>query len=716
MPERLGGSTSIPSGCRDGGESWVRPASSAPRRWHSHAPIGQREDVSEDPPRWLIYRRTDGTQAYGQIVDRDEGRYLVELGGELREVPKDSGRPRPYEVTSESLELLRLRDPDAIQKRFAEDQVGTIVAVLADRKVSRTKDDLVNNMKRLGVDVDDKTWKSLQPKLAKHPNIGREGTPVTYRWKEADTADESPDELLSRALSTRSPKEKSDTARSTLARLCREESLTPTQRALAVVAGVEGAVLPAWEDVSLDGLEERLADVLLDRAAAEQAWAFLAGIALDPGRPARAARAAELLLAGPAEKRDAHIAAALRKLAAEIPTGADLSPNLELIDRRRPLVERALGDRATQPALGGLVALAFAVPRDTTAELAASLRRWALVTAAKVASSRAALASALESSSPSAIQRAVMATVLGGEPFDPDGPRIRWLASLSKWQPTAPELYDKLVWWTGLGLDDLPVVNDDPDLGPILRSELGRQRLLPSAIERTLSADPSSLARVLALPDAIVSAVDPGLVVEAGSRLPPDQAISTMVNALGAMAKEAAERRHASEMDAVRVEHEHAIKSLRNALDEQARAAASAAARRDAIAGELDELRGHQLTRSDAHRRQAQLEALRAVADLVQEVRSSMTAVAAGTIGVEEVDRRLLRLAEDVGVVVDAPPGAEIRLNRALYRPIGDDPDEGALVRVVEPAYVTRAGGGVTPLRYGYVEAVNPTEVTAKEG
>lgn len=668
--------------------------------------MGHREAMSDAPPRWLIYRHPDGAQAFGQIIDEDETRYLVEQGKDIVELEKDRRRQR--EVPPDSLELLHLQDPNEIKRRFADDQIATIVAVLADRRVTRTKDQLVDHLRWLGVELDDKTWKSLQPKLAKHPNIGREGSPVAYRWKEAATIEVSPEELLAQALSPKSSKDKVEAARASLAKLCVDGSLSPTQQALAAAVGVEGAVAPPWNAVMLDGLEERPADLLLERAASERAWAFLAGVALEPGRPARAARAAELLAEAPAEQRDTQIAAQLDQLAAEMPSGADLAPHLDLIERRIPLLQRALGENATQPAIDGLLELALAVPRDSSAEGTDVVRRWAVVTAARLATARAALTSALESAHPSPAQLAPIATVLGTEPFDADGPRLRWLAGLSKWAPIAPHLQDRLDWWLGLDLDALPVVNEDPDVGPVLRAELARQKVLSSAIERTLTSDPSSLARVLALPDSMLSMVDPKLIVDAAERLPQDRAIARMIEALGAMVEADAGRRHAAATEALEEAHRQAISGLQRALEEQAEAAVRAAARRDALAHELDDLRQHQVSSSDAQKRQAQLEALRALADLVQEARTSMSALTAGTLSADEVDQRLLRLAEEVGVEMDAPPNAHIPLNRALYRPIGAEPDEGATVRVVEPAYVTRVGGAVTPLRYGSVVAVDP--------
>jgi hypothetical protein len=669
-------------------------------------PIRHRDQVSEPTRGWLIFRRQDGSQAFGEIIEEDRVRYVVDQNGQPEELEKT--RKGQWRVSADSLELLRLREPDSLARRFDEDPVATIVTVLADRRVSRTKDQLVEHLKWLGVEIDDKTWKSLQPKLAKHPNIQRSGSPVAYAWREATVAEEGPDELLAKALSPKATKEGADQARAALTELSRADKLSVTQRALAVIAGADAVSMPAWHMITLDGLEERPADLLLERAASDHAWAFLAEVALDPGRPARAARAAELLGEAPAEQRDAHVAKLLRALASEIPDGAELPPYLELIERRQPLVDRVLGERATQLALEGLLTLAFAVPRGTSAEAAGRVRSRALLTAARVASSRAALTSAVEAVHPSASQRSSLRQTLETEPLTSDGPRVRWLAALSRWQPTAPELHEGAGWWTGLDLDSLPIVSEDEDLSPIIRSQLGRQKVLRVAIERSLDAAPSSLARVLALPDSLLSLVSSDVILEAAKELPKASALSRVIEALGGMGKAEAERQHRAELEAIHARFEENAESLRQSVAESAELAALAASRRDALARELDEVRDHQISTTEAHRRQAQLEALRALAELLHEARSALAAVAAGTIAVGDIDSRMARLAGEAGVDEDAAVNSEIQFNRALYRPIGEDPGDGAFVRVIEPAYITRTGGSVTALRYGSVVPVDP--------
>jgi hypothetical protein len=478
---------------------------------------------------------TEGGETFGRIIEDNPNEYLLDVDDAPLVLLKDRRAQR--EVKANSLDLLHLREPGAIVQRFADNPVETVVAVLADRPVDRTKDQIVDQLRRFGIDLDEKGWKGLQTKISGHPNIERRSSnPIRYRWREAMITREEPEVLLSRALAHSTPKDLAERARRELAALHAAFQLNPTQQALAALAEVPGVVLPRWSDVSIAGLEDRSVDLLLERAAQSRSWEFITPVALDPDHPAHAAHAAQLLANAPAGQREEQLAAALDRLA-NPPGGQPRSA--ERLVSLLPLLEQALGGDASPAIVASLLRLGLSL--DATSPDAegatAEAQRWATLTAARVSGSRQTMVEALVDVDPDPAEQAALAAVLADEPFDRDGARLRWLAALAQYEAlTLSEDAESGLtggeWWTGISLADLPILDADPDLGPRVRESLGRQLLVGLAVEGSLGEDPGALGQVLALPEWMLELVPVDAITSAADRLDPKAPLGRAVEAI----------------------------------------------------------------------------------------------------------------------------------------------------------------------------------------
>lgn len=654
--------------------------------------------------RWLIHRRPDGGYAAAEIAEELDDHFAIIEGDDITYVRKERGQQRI--VGPDSLDLLHVQDPGALRHRFAEDAIETIVAVLADRSRPLSQKEVIHQLSVWGVEVDAATWKKLQPRLAKHPNVDRQGTPTAYSWRETVHAEEPIEKVLSRALSSRTAPDALDEARRRLASLDERGALSATERALAYAAGAS-VPPPDWSHVSLFGLDERPAEVLLEKASERRAWRFVAAAALEPGQSGRSARAAELLQHAESEERERPIREEITRLAGEMPSGAELGPYLDLVERRGALIDRALGDKIASTTIGALLRLAVAIPRETTAEAAPRVRAWSLVTAATKAPSRRALVAALEDIAPGRTQWVMLRSALSTLPLIADSPRAQWLAAFSQWPITAPTVQDDLAWWEGASLDDLASMDPDPDLGDLLRGPLARTQVLGAAVRRTLETDPMALPAVLALPDAQLRVLDPTVIAEAAERIDEAAALARMLAAIRAAAADRTARESNERAERVAAEHVDELARLKAELEAERTTLQASEARRMRLAEELDQVRDVHAGAFEGHRTQAQLEGLRSVAELLKEVEVAIPAVAASELSADEALSRFRRIAADADVQVDAEIGSEVTMDRSLYRGMDGDPPEGSPVRVISPAFVVRAGSVVTPLLYGYVVAAD---------
>lgn len=665
--------------------------------------LGHRCAVTDtEDLQWLIFKGPDGGEVAAPIHKELDAAYVVLRDGAQLTLRKDRGRQR--RAAHDSLDLLSVREPDALNTLFQSDPVGLLVRALHEWRSAFTKEQIVDRMARLGVMIDPSQWKKLQPKLAKHPNVLREGTTITYRWVEARSAEASVKEVLLALHDPKKAAKDGDSLKRQLGALVEHAELSSSERVLAS-AIVPQLARPQWEDFKASEIDPDLAPQLIALATAEKAWDFLASLALEPTASARSAAAdAALQTAGP-EAASAALAREVRRLSTKVVPGPDLAATLKRLEPRLPLVRRSIPERPTTQLIASLLELCLAVPRSSDAEGAAVVRRWALEVSAGAVENRSDLVRAVRSVDPT--PKAMIAAVAGlsSDPFAVGGARIEWLGALSQWQPTQASVQDTPELWTGVTLDDLSVLDGDPDLGPLLTSPLARQLIVGQAIEQSLERDPDNLRRVLNLPTRQLDQVPEALISQTAARVDPASPLGRALAATQRAAVETITAQQDVELNALQAKHALAVQQLEHELRARDDLVRAADARRDRLAAEVDQLRAHSTGSSEAQLRQAQMDSLRAMADLLYDALKALPGVESGSVAAEEVASRLRRLASQAGVTVHAMPGDVVGLDRQLYRPLSEEGLDPAAVVVVDPAITTTTAEGVTLLRYGSVTA-----------
>ena len=653
-------------------------------------PVGQ-ESGSAVGERWLVFRTPEGEQ-FGRIVDEGETSWTVEIAdGKSVEVRRARGEGQQV-VLEDSLEFRHRREPASLQENFVQNPADFVARLLVEFPKPKSKDELLQYLSRYDIHVDGAAWRKLQPRLRKHQRIALERD--RYRSVGASDTRSGPgdvDELLLQALSAGAT---SDGKRRLAAAITQVSGSLDAARVVLVRAA--GCLLPPpdWDQVHLEGLDDQLAEHLLDEAVVARAWSFLANVALNTKRSKVSTRAAHVLAESP--DRNLILAEKIEGLTRDLSNPLDRHVATDYLDRRLDLVFRIIGSEADERLVAALLRFATVV-RLGAARPAISEKLYMriVVGVADACRSESVLASAIQRLKLGAPELDVVKGALVGLEVAASG-RRRWLRAVAASGNDA--LLSNPGWWEGASLTDLTDLEGDDSLGPILirHPEIGR-----AAVNRALRAKPPAIGAVLDLPPWLLQVADPEVLRSAVNRLDETHPLSVLirrevdqradaVHVEGELRVRALELAHRAEVEALRAELEHVGAEL---AAEQAHAVELALRLRQAI-GAAD-------TDNAARRRQVRLDALVAVAAIASEIERSLAGLVSRTLSPEETMMAILREAQSVGVVRDAAIGTTVELDRTKYQLINDDDSGNGPVVVVEPAYFTREGGEVTMLRLG---------------
>ena len=652
--------------------------------------------AGEKDERWLIFAGPGG-ERFGRVVREEEEYFAVELpGGASEEVPRSRRSQRV--VTSDSFDLRNLRSPGSLRGEYQREPTEFIVRLLAQAPLGRSKDELLRRLSDYGIEVDPPTWKRLHAALRKHPNVAVESTsPSKYLWRESAPKSARPDgvdidKLLEQAFSTRTS---ADARREAVAELTgRVESLDAGRAVLARAAGCP-VTAPKWEDVRLDGLDERLAGRLLDEAAVARAWPFLIGVALDISRRGRSEQATELLSAAPRE-RNRHLEGAIDDLTRRFDSASELNSAIESLGRRLSVLSRLAAGGTDEPVIAAFLRLAKAVGAKVERSSAAqALHVRILVATADAAASDSVLASAIRGHrfGPTDLDR--LRSSLACLPLS-GATRSRWLRALAAGVKSV-ELGNPQ-WWEGASLDDLALIDQDDRLGPIVRTH---PEILKAPVARAIAARPPGLGTIFNLPPVLLARVDPVAIAAALERLDESHPLRALAERSVAAAlsdeRVAAQR----QMDEVVADHRSEMAQLEAQLASERQETIAERAHATDLARRLRETLAAGEEDRGAQTRQARLDALIVIADMAAELERSLAALTSGTLRTDEVISAILRKAATVGVTRDAPIGATVALDRTRYELINDDGRTSGPVIVVEPSFLGVDRDAVISLRSG---------------
>ena len=243
-------------------------------------------------------------------------------------------------------------------------------------------------------------------------------------------------------------------------------------------------------------------------------------------------------------------------------------------------------------------------------------------------------------------------------------------------------------------------------LGTILSDRPVRERFLDGATEGSLrtiveaKVKPLRLGRVLAETER-----HPFLEPFIPNRLVVD-GIRTHPSLKSAIAE--AEKVMAAELQAERLLGQKKLDERLSAqADEWARRTEALATDRDAALQRVAETEDRMRAQSKAHSaavgaqlRQAQFDALRALVDLIEELRLSAGVSEAAKALASDGQRRL----REFGITVEGRVGDRGTFDHRFFQAVGGS--TSAQSEIVAPAYLIDLDSGVTPLRYGQTQSV----------
>lgn len=663
--------------------------------------------TTNDPGRWLIYRQGDAPEAAAPILDRDEDQYFVEQGGEIIAIRKERGRQR--EVATTSLDLLRVRDQQALSTRFEGDPTGVVVSLLADHAPRElTKEELTTHLGRLGLDLSTELWKQIQPSLKKHPNVVALTKPPRYAWTaepRTPAAAADPEALLSRLFNRRTKETQRGEALAQLGSLAEEGRLSPVQIVLVRHAGATAIPAPAWDSVALDELDGGLAERVLDAAGEARAWDWLRGVATEPGSPARAAHAAALLTGATDAVRVDQALKALDQVHDALRSPESVAGGLSSIASRSPLVQRLLDGLVDGRLATSAIEVAASIPRGESTDVTA-VGAWLMSSIPSLAGDPDRLAGAIESAAPTTRTLEHLATHLDDD-YAHGSPRSAWLAGMARSSLGRSVLPESSTWWRGITIEVLDRLGQDRAVAEVLVGPITRRRVTDRAVTTSLERDPvESLPAVLALPDNLLRSVDGDRLAAAAERVDPATGLGRALRALSARATNLASERAAEELSAVeeraRADQEAADRRLTTVEQERSRLAAD----NDRLRSELDRLEETSNRASKSELTQSRLDATRGAAHLVRLILNEQQAVERGTQSWADLVSRLLAMsAQHLDLSVPAGIGQRAELDRELYVVAGIEAEDPGRYTVLEPAVVLNDGSDRTILLRGTVAA-----------
>jgi hypothetical protein len=519
-----------------------------------------------------------------------------------------------------------------------------------------------------------------------YPGIVYSRLTKSYSWDDArpERATDAPptlDELLARWTEELSLDERGQ-LRDQIGRLISSGTPGEATTALAQALGaIEGS--PDWRVVPCG---DNLSPAMIDRLAgrAEPSWLLEAATML-PSR--RADTPKKRLQALPVVDRNEIAAAAIGRWL------ANGSPDRPASQRLRRL-KAAIGDEFTPLFVGAVVqgaerltALGRVSDQETQRDLAAlafllasadlamaveaighhfrdteSLRRWALAVAAE---------------SKSSADRAALITAIAGSEM-----RAAIFSS---------DLYQ------GLDIETLGRMLSQPEFVGLTSGLVEHVR---PAVRRAVPAKVGlALAAVATFP-----VLEPFIPLDLLSNLlTTEEASSRVARAVAGRLVENAvsDERELSERREARLAGDlEALRAKLALVGEQARVAEERAA---ASQLKLRQAIGHSSAARAAELRQAQIDALRALAETIEETRNVLATLETSALADQHLASAIRRI-EAFGVAVEGQPGERVTYDPALHQTLDLEP--GTAVELLTPVY--RLADSATPLRYGLVRRVSP--------
>lgn len=653
-----------------------------------------------------IVQRTEAGRALGQIMAETEAGFSVVING--AKFQWDRLPNSVHEVAEGSLELDSLLDIEGIRASFAEQPAAVVARLLRDRGQPLEAGEIqlvLEAFEILAPGEAKARWKDLQKTLVKHAHITRVGKPVRYAWSDdpvvevaAAKKELSVAELLE-LVAKPSAKGRTD-ALQLLTEKDAKGELSASQRQLAVVlGGVAGNRESALAELDITQVPAPIAPVVVSAAVEFGLWGVVLGFAADARTtvstaalaafeeaPAEDQRrslvewfaAAELLLTTPDPRAhrevqrwlelaqtlmplepDPTVARSVMALAIAVATG--------YLERevRGPLVEELMG----------LLAAHGAVPQHVLSALPSDRRKV------------------------EAFQHVLRKPSGGHHPG-----RIFWYRVVLRSDHV--DLFERDGAFNLLDLDGLRDLFSDPELQVLLEGHVaaGVETQLRMLVE--LAPLPDVLAFIEGAPARLVAQIRTDRLAQ---RLRTEsESESLLSRALGRFAATHAgelESRVRAEVAAELEEYELGLLAAKEQIVIlEAELASQQAARVDA------ENRVVQLSRQSKEAashglEQARLDALRAVVNIVEDLRRVAAAPDGEVLSVADLHLGASTQAQVLGVSTLEQAGDTVPFDPSRHRLIDQArPQDGTpQVRVIEPTYVVQSGDAVTVLRYGRV-------------
>ncbi len=664
------------------------------------------DGVSQTAGIRYVVQRTGSGRNLGEITSETDAGLTVVISGstfQWERLPNSV-----HEVAEGSLELDSFLGPQAVRDAFEQQPADVVARLLKDRLLPLEAGDIQRTLEAfeiLPAGEAKARWKDLQKSLVKHPNIRREGKPVTYAWSDepvvravVEKTERSVADLID-LVAKPTAKGRADAIRE-LAEKDERGELSPTQRQVAVaLGGIEGDRGAALAGLDLAEVSASVAPAVVRSAADSRLWPTLLRFAADQRASVSAAAVSAF---GEAPLEDQRVAlvdwfsAAQRDLTAPGGQATQAVQRwLRVAQALMPLEPDATVGRA-------VLSLAIAVADGYFAqEVRVLLVEELLALLAAHGANPGTLVSAVPQD-----RRQVEAfhQLLRNSTGARQSGRVFWYRVALR--SNHVDMFERDGSFNLLDLDGLSELFGDPEMQALLGSRvaMGVETRLRTLVD--LAPLPDLLAFIEGVPGVLAGQIRPDRLAERlGVELESDSLLSKALAKFAAQQAGQLESRLRAEMAEDLEEHGLRLQAANDRLAVlEADLAAQKAARTEA------ENRIVQLSRQSREAashglEQARLDALRAVASIVEDLRRVAAGPDDGVLSASDLHLAASTQAQVLGVGTLEQAGDTVPFDPTRHRLIDQArPQDGTpQVRVIEPTYAVRTGDSVTVLRYGRV-------------
>ena len=680
----------------------VAGASSDTDSAQPQVPVG----VSQTTGSRYVVQRTGSGRVLGEVTAETDAGFTVVIDGSERHWDKLPNSA--HEVAEGSLELDSFLDPQAVRDAFDHQPAEVVARLLKDRLRPLDAGDIQRTLEAfeiLPVGEAKTRWKDLQKALSKHPHIRREGKPVTYAWSDepvveavADKAELSFGDLIE-LVAKPTAKGRADAIRM-LSEMGERGELSPIQRQLAVgLGGIEGDRGAALAGLELAEVSASVAAAVVRSAAENRLWPTLLKFARDQRESVSTAAVSAF---GEAPLEDQRAALVDWFTAAQRDLTSPGGQAAQEAQRWLKVARKLMPLEPDTTVAGAVLSLAIAVADGYFAQ---ELRGLVVEELLALLAAHGANPSTLVSVVPQdrrqleSFQHALRNPTGAHQPG-----RVFWYRVVLR--SSHVDLYEQGGWFDLLDLDGLRELFGDPEMQALLDSRVatGVETRLRTLV--ALVPLPDLLAFIEGAPAALVAQIRPDRIAQRlGTEAESESLLSKALAKFAAQQADELENRVraeiANELEAQRL-------SLQAANDQlavlEADLAAQNAARSEAenrivqLSKQAREAASHGLE-------QARLDALRAVVNIVEDLRRVATAPDGEVLSASDLHLAASTQGQVLGVVTLEQAGDTVPFDPMRHRLIDQArPQDGTpQVRVIEPTYALRSGDSVTVLRYGRV-------------